>query len=163
MNKPLLMSALLFVSAGCAGSSGDGKNSSEALAEATLNAMIKGDSDEIGALFPSENVINELFDCENQDTLKKMYENLNEGKEKALKEAKKGLPEGMTVKYTGFETSNTETMPAGTEDDGCKLKTDISMIRGKVSFEVTMGDKIEKETERIETVKIGEKHYLVEM
>ena len=157
------MSALLFVSAGCAGSSSDGKNSSEALAEATLNAMIKGDSDEIGALFPSENVINELFDCENPDTLKKMYENLNEGKEKALKEAKKGLPEGMTVKYTGFETSNTETMPAGTEDDGCKLKSDITMIRGKVSFEVNNGDKTETETERIETVKIGGKHYLVEM
>jgi hypothetical protein len=163
MNNPLILSALLFVSAGCAGSSGGGKNSSEALAEATLNAMIKGDSDEIGALFPSENVINELFDCENPDTLKKMYENLNEGKEKALKEAKKGLPEGMTVKYTGFETTDSETMSAGTEDDGCKLKSDITMIRGKVSFEVSKDDKTETETERIETVKIGGKHYLVEM
>lgn len=163
MNKPLLMSALLFVSAGCAGSSGGGKVSPEAVAESALNAMTKGDTEAIAALFPTESVISELFDCSNEAALAKLFENVNEEKENASKEFKDGAPAGFTVKYTGFETKASDTILAGKEDDGCKLKTDITTIRGKVQFEVTKDDKTKSETQGIEIVKIGEKHYLVEL
>jgi len=125
--------------------------------------MIKGDSDGIAALFATEKVISEVFDCENEETLKEMFENLTEGKKRALRESKEGVPEGITVKYTGFETTKSETMPAGTEDDGCKLKADIIMIRGKVKFDMIKDGETDSESERIEIANINGKHYLVEM
>lgn len=80
-----------------------------------------------------------------------------------MKDAEKGLPEGMTFKYTGFEMRKTKTQSAGYEDGDCKLNADVQMIRGKVTFDITQDGKTESESERMTIMQFNGKYFISEL
>ena len=78
MKKPLILSTLLLLSAGCGGSSGGGTSSPEAVAKALVKAVDKGSSKAVTGLFPTESVIKSVFDCPDKAHYKDLMEEINE-------------------------------------------------------------------------------------
>jgi hypothetical protein len=166
MKKPLILSTLLLLSAGCGGSSGGGTSSPEAVAKALVKAVDKGSSKAVTGLFPTESVIKSVFDCPDKAHYKDLMEEINEERDEAGEEIKKmneGRPKGIKLKFKSFEAGKSETMKAGEEEGGCTLKSDITIMKGKVTVEVSQDGETDSNTERVEIGNLNGKYYLVGM
>ncbi|TNF35326.1 MAG: hypothetical protein EP329_06300 [Deltaproteobacteria bacterium] len=159
----VVISGLLALTA-CGG--GAGKESPRAVADAVAGYMSKADMQGIVALMPSGETLKGSVDCSKSE--RDMVEQLEKAKHKYLERGAKELAEemkGVTVSIKEFDLdgSQTKTVAAGEEFEGCVVTKEIALHKSKMTLALTKDGQTDDDGETWRFIQLDGKWYFAKM
>ena len=159
--------AVVLSKRGSGDAGGGGFENAEALAKATLEALVAGDADKLFSFTPPYDTMIGALDCpaeakaENEQQAKKGIE---ETKKRFAEAAGKMKGSGATFKSSHTDDIGKTELKAGTAVGACKAKIDVMMTGvGVVHDFVSPGDKSKQEHKTTYGIMIlGGKYYLLD-
>lgn len=150
----VLAFVLVLGGLGCKKGGGGGFASPEEVGKAFAAAVNAKDQAALEALLPTEEVLKAAMECSGENpALKQLARARAE-----IAEGMQGELKDMSVEFLGLDTSREakkKTMTTGTEEDGCKATTDITMMKVRFKFKFKVGDKEDEESEGMRLVQFG--------
>ncbi|MFT7579600.1 MAG: hypothetical protein ACI9MR_001266 [Myxococcota bacterium] len=156
----LTMMALATTSMMACGGGG-GASSPEGAAKALVAGIAAMDAGAIRAAYPSKEVIDSAMDCKAGEG---PWDKIERELGKLDKELVEMKEEGLKFAYKSFELKGEPKVAvAGTEENGCKFKSDVIVQRAKIMMAVTKGDETRDDGEGVKMIKLADKWYILDM
>ncbi len=139
-----------------ASSSGGGHDSPQDLADAITDALNAKDPSRMIDLFPTEDQVSSIFDCE--DGAMSPYGEIQEEIDKINKinEDDNPMLDDFSAELLDVDVKSKGSKKKGRKFKGCELKVDVERVKVKLSYRFTIDGREDKDRIKVKMIRMGD-------